>query len=92
MTLLDELLQLQSREDTLPGFSIFLTSRENLVLQERLEECVRAEIYATDGDIQSYLRSRIYDHTKFKFAGKVREDPELAGSIVKSLSNKAQGM
>ena len=92
MTLLDELLQLQYRENALPSFSIFLTSRENLVLQERLEGSVREEIHAADGDIQMYLRSRIYDHTKFRFASKMREAPELAESIMKNLSRKAQGM
>ena len=92
MNFLDELLQLQHRGNGLPGYSIFLTSRENPVLQERLGGCVRAEIYAADRDIQMYLRSRIYDHTKFRFASKMREDSQLAEDIVESLSRKAQGM
>ncbi|KAL8816202.1 MAG: hypothetical protein Q9191_008370, partial [Dirinaria sp. TL-2023a] len=92
MTFLDELLQLQHGENISPGYSIFLTSREHLVLQERLGACARARIYAADADIEMYLRSRIYDHTKFGFATKMREDPQLAQSILESLSSKAQGI
>lgn len=92
MTFLDELLQLQQGRNSLPGYSIFFTSREHPLLQERMGACVRARIYAADADIEMYLRSRIYDHTKFRFASKMREDPQLAQSILESLSRKAQGM
>ena len=92
LTFLDELLQLQHRVSTLQGYSLFLTSREQPVLQERLAECIRAEIYAANADIENYLRSRIYDDTKFTFASKMLEDAELARTILESLSRKAQGM
>ena len=49
MSLLDELLH--HRGNAFVYFLIFLTSRENLVLQEKLQGCVRAEIYVADTDI-----------------------------------------
>ena len=93
-TLLDGLLDLQRHW---PDFNLFFTSRDNAVIQERLvgsdstaAACI--EIFAADSDIGLYLRSRIHDHSKFRFANKMRDDHELAELVVRSLLQKAQGM
>lgn len=91
LTFLNKLLQLQ-HQVSVQGYSLFLTSREQPIFQERLAKCIRAEIYAENADIENYLHSRIYDDTKFSFASKMLEDAELARTILESLSRKAQGM
>lgn len=89
VTLLKELLKLQQ---TRPGCTLFITSRANPVIQERLSGTVHIEISAANADIELYLRSRIYDHSKFRFAGKMRDDNDLADLVVGSLLKKARGM
>jgi len=89
VTLLEELLELQQ---TGPGYSLFITSRGNAVIQERLSGTVHIEISAANADIQLYLRSRIYDHRKFRFAKNMRDDNDLADLVVGSLLKKARGM
>ena len=92
VSLLDELLKLQHDSNTVSACSLFVTSRENPIFREKLEECLRLEIRASDTDIQTYLRSRIYDYAKFRFANRMREDPDLARIIITSLSKKAKSM
>lgn len=89
VTLLEELLRLQQ---TGPDYSLFITSRGNAVIQERLSGAVHIEISAANPDIELYLRSRIYDHSKFSFAKKMRDDNDLADLVVSSLLKKARGM
>lgn len=89
LTFLDKLLELQQ---TFRGCALFVTSRENPVVQRRLANAVRLEVYAADADIELYLRSRIYDDTKFRFASKMRDDSGLAELVVNSLLEKARGM
>ena len=88
LTLLDTLLNLHSSG----GYTLFFTSREHQLIKGRLAACARLDIRATDFDIELYLRSRISDPTKFKFAQKLRNDADLGDLIVSKLVKKAQGM
>ena len=92
LTLLDELLELQKQESGFKGYTLFFTSRENSVIQKQLAGSVRLNIRAKDPDIESYVRSRIANPSQFSFAKKIREDAELADTIVNRLIGKAQGM
>lgn len=89
VTLLEKLLELQLAG---PGYSLFITSRGNAVIQQRLSGAVQIEISAANADIELYLRSRIYDRSKFRFAQKMRDDNDLADLVVGSLLKKARGM
>ena len=92
LTLLEELLKLQKRGRASNGYTLFFTSRENHVIEEQLAGSVRLHIRAADTDIESYVRSRIANPSQFTFAKKIREDAELADTIVNRLIGKAQGM
>ena len=92
LTLLDSLLNLQKRGNSSRDYTLFFTSREFPLIHRRLAGCVRLDIRATDSDVESYLRSRIYDPTRFPFAGKVQDDANLGNLIVSKLVEKAQGM
>ena len=50
------------------------------------------EIHATKPDIKKYVLSRIYDVSRFRFAAKVLNDPELRISIVGRIVGNARGM
>lgn len=92
LTFLDELLNLQQLGNSSGAFTLFFTSRENHVIQKRLTGYVRLDIRAADPDIESYLRSRVRDPTRFTFAEKVRDDNNLVNLIVGRVVEKAQGM
>ena len=92
LALLDVLLGLQHLGTVSGGYALYFTSRENDLIQERLAGCVRLDIRAADSDIESYLRSRIGDPTKFSYTKKLRDDTDLADEIVGELVDKAQGM
>ena len=92
LTLLDFLLNLHHQKNSSGGYTLFFTSRENGRIKERLAGSARLDIYATNSDIESYLRSRIRDPHNFEFAKEVQKDPELGDSIVRELVEKAQGM
>lgn len=92
LTLLDILLNLQRQRNSSGGYTLFFTSRPNGLIQRRLAGCVCLDIRATDSDIESYLRSRIRDPTKFPFAEKVRDDANLGTLITSRLVENAQGM
>ena len=92
LTLLNVLLTLPQQRNGSKGYTLFFTSRENGLIQERLDGCTRIDIYATDADITSYVRSRICDPAKFSFAKKVQKDANLGKLIVSGLVEKARGM
>ena len=92
LPLLDKLLKLQKQGSASNGYTLFFTSRENHVIQERLAGSSRLDIRAADSDIESYIRSRIADPSQFGFANKIREDVKLTNDIVDKLTKKAQGM
>ena len=92
LTLLDELLNLQQQGHSSGGYTLFFTSREIGVIQRRLAGGVRLDIRAASSDIESYVRARICDHTKFALAEKVRDDASLVSIVVSKLVEKAQGM
>ncbi|CAD6584844.1 MAG: hypothetical protein ASARMPREDX12_001771 [Alectoria sarmentosa] len=92
LTLLDILLNLQQKRRDSRGCTLFFTSRENGLIQERLAGCVRLDIRAAGSDIELYSRSRIHDPSKFRFANNVRDDVDLGNQIVSGLVEKAQGM
>ena len=88
---LNELLALQS-STSVPIFTLFMTSRENPLIEQSLRGCDRIDIRASDSDVESYVRSRIFDDKKFTYAKKMRDDSALASLVIKSLVEKAQGM
>ena len=92
LTLLDILLNLQQKRKDSRGCTLFFTSRENGLIQERLAGCVRLDICAAGSDIELYLRSRIHDPSKFRFAKNLRVDADLGNLIVSRLVEKAEGM
>ena len=92
LTFLDELLNLQQLGNSSRAYTLFFTSRENHVIQKRLTGYVRLDIRAADPDIESYLRSRVRDPTRFTLAEKVRDDNNLVNLIVGSVVEKSQGM
>ena len=91
-TLLNFFLNLYQQRNSSRGYMLFFTSRENGLIKERLAGCARLDIYAIEDDIESYLRSRISDPAKFRFAKKVHDDANLGNLIVSSLVEKARGM
>ena len=92
LTLLDELLKLQSQGSGFKGYTLFFTSRENRVIQEHLAGSARLDIRAADSDIESYIRSRIANPSQFRFAEKIMGDAKFANMIVNRLTEKARGM
>ena len=91
LPLLEELLKLQKQRSATNGYTLFFTSRENHVIQEQLAGAGRLDIRAATSDIESYIRSRI-TNPSFSFAKEIREDAELANTIVVRLIEKADGM
>jgi hypothetical protein len=81
----------QGRKDE-NSFKLFITSRENHFIADQLQGCDQLDIRAMDSDIESYLRARAIDDTKFRFAKEVRNDPTICNQIVVELVRKAQGM
>ena len=92
MNVLDILLDVQHKGNGLSGYTLFFTSRNVGLIQDRLAEYARIEISATDSDIELYLRSRIRESSKFRFPVKVRDDANFIAQIVSTLVEKAQGM
>lgn len=92
LTLLDTFLNLQHHGSSSGCYTLFFTSRIQSLIESHLAGFIRLDIRATDSDIESYLRSRIYDPTKFTFAQKVQDDANLGNEIVRRLVQKAQGM
>ncbi|KAH8767818.1 hypothetical protein BGZ57DRAFT_797785, partial [Hyaloscypha finlandica] len=85
-------IQLQSNPKNL--CRLFFTSRENQSIQTQLQHfgCGRINIRAVDSDITLFVRSRIFDSSKFRFAAQVQRDADLARTITETLIKSAQGM
>lgn len=90
--LIEKLQSLQRQNDQPGGCSLLFTSRENYSIREQLADCTRIDIHAADSDIESYVRSRILNRMKFRFADYLRTDTNLCSTIVGGLVRKAQGM
>jgi hypothetical protein len=87
------LRELSSIQQKMSGrCTIFITSREILLIQEQLQDRIRLDVRAHDEDIKSYVNSRICDDKKFTFAKEIRTDSALADEIVEKMVAKAQGM
>jgi hypothetical protein len=87
------LSELSSIQQKMSGrCTIFITSREILLIQEQLQDRIRLDVRAHDEDIKSYVNSRICDDKKFTFAKEIRTDSALADEIVEKMVAKAQGM
>jgi hypothetical protein len=71
---------------------LFLTSRENRLIEDQLEGCTRVEIRATDSDIRQFLRARISDCSTFHLAGKLQTEDSLVTEIIGIVVEKAHGM
>jgi len=83
-------IQLQSNPKNL--CRLFFTSRENQSIQTQHFGCGRINIRAVDSDITLFVRSRIFDSSKFRFAAQVQRDADLARTITETLIKSAQGM
>jgi hypothetical protein len=81
-------LQLQSKPTTC--CRLFLTSRETLSIQD--PPTTRIDILAKDSDVESYVKSRILDPTKFIFAEKLQTKEALVKLITERLVQSAQGV
>ena len=92
LDILDELLRLQEQRSSRAYYSLFVTSRENRVIQQSLARSICVEILANSEDVESYIRSYISDTSKFRFADKVQADSDLGNEIVARLTESAQGM
>jgi hypothetical protein len=92
ISLIARLQKIQQEKKDENSFKLFITSRENHFIRDQLQGCDQLDIRAMDSDIESYLRARVIDDTKFRFANDVRNDPALYDHIVAELVRKAQGM
>ena len=92
MELFHRLQEFQRQSNATTCCRLFLTSRENLRIRDQLTGYTHIGIRAMDSDIISYLRSRIFDRTKFRFADKLRSTADLANMITEKLVQAAQGM
>ena len=92
LKLLDELLTLQSPNQNGTGYRLFITSRENPTIGEKLRDSVRIEIHAVDADVEAYTRARILNERRFRFTSVLQSRPELGERIVTTLVRKAEGM
>lgn len=90
--LIARLQKIQQEKKDENSFKLFITSRENHFIADQLQGCDQLDIRAVDSDIESYLRARVIDDTKFRFAKDVRNDPTLCNQIVAELIKKAEGM
>lgn len=82
----------QQRLDAGKSCRLFITSRENRLIEDQLTDCTRIDIRATDSDIRQYLKSRILDTNTFHLAEKLRAGDSLASTILDNLVEKAHGM
>jgi hypothetical protein len=89
---LDQLRQLQQQSNATTSCRLFFTSRENRSIQDQLAGCARIDIRAMDSDIRLFVRSRISDSTKFRFASALQRNEDLACMITDKLAQLAQGM
>jgi len=71
---------------------LFITSRENRLIEEQLSGCARIDIRATDSDIREYLKSQILNDNTFPLAERLREDHNLTSNILENVVTKAHGM
>ncbi len=69
---------------------VFLTSRLNVNVKERIPRAIRAEISATDHDITAFVESKIDESSRL--AHLTASDPELKEHIVKRIIDQAAGM
>lgn len=92
ISLIARLQKIQQERKDKNSFRLFITSRENHFIRDQLQGCGQLDIRAVDSDIESYLRARVIDVTKFRFANDMRNDPTLRNQIVAELIKKAQGM
>jgi hypothetical protein len=84
--------EIQKRVNISTCCRLFLTSRENPLIEEQLEACTRVEVRATDRDIKQFLKARIYDSSAFYLADKLQTDKRLATQIMNAVVEKAHGM
>lgn len=69
---------------------VFLTSRLNVNVKERMPRAIRAEISATDHDITALVESKIDESNRL--ARLTAIDPELKEHIVKRIISQAAGV
>ena len=69
---------------------VFLTSRLNINVEDRIPRAIRTEISATDHDITAFVESKIDESSRL--AGFTARDPELKEHIVNRIISQAAGM
>ena len=88
--LLYELVNIQQKESS--RCTVFITCRDVPSIRDQLHDRTRLDIRANNDDIRLFVRSRIFDDRRFRFAKEVQASPDLANHIVEKLVEKAQGM
>jgi len=73
-----------------PFVKIFITSRPNIDLQAKFANTSRIDISANGSDIKTYLKHEIRTNNRLSLL--TARDRKLEEDIVKSLSEKADGM
>lgn len=69
---------------------MFVTSRPNIDLQAKFTNMGRVDIYASDSDIDAYLKSEI--DTNSRLSKSIAEHPELGEKIRRIVKKNAAGM
>lgn len=69
---------------------IFVTSRPNVDLQAKFTNICRVDIWASDSDIDAYLKSEI--NTNNRLSKFIAKHPKLEEEIMRSVNEKVAGM
>ncbi|KAM6511705.1 hypothetical protein FALCPG4_016704 [Fusarium falciforme] len=92
MEFVDRLRQVEQQDDMNGRMRLFVTSRENDTIRDHLDGCSSITIQALASDIGALVTSCISDNS-FRCSRVVWENQgALAKTIVKTLTEKAQGM
>ncbi|KAH0541245.1 hypothetical protein FGG08_004250 [Glutinoglossum americanum] len=73
-----------------PNINLFVTSRHISTIEREFEKAPRVEIRASDGDIKTYIQSRI--KRERRLLRHVKADSGLQEAIVNTIVEKAKGM
>ena len=72
------------------NMQIFLTSRFNVNVKERIHHAIRADFAARDHDMAAYVKSKILESRRLvRFTAR---DPDLESHIIRTIISQADGM
>ena len=73
-----------------PSINLLVTSQHISTIEREFEMAARVEIFASDGDIRTYLESRI--ERERRLLRHVKADPGMRETIINAIAEKAKGM